>query len=216
MDNGGSGFIIFSLGNPHSSECGQRCQDGATDPYRVFPLWWSNDLDLDGGWSQGSDLLLHTVSNTWEHGGATRQDSVGKEILTDINVTLHDAVVVKLVDTCCFHTNEAWLEHGLGGTESLITNGDDLTIRKLVALLQGRRGSGGLHLLVEVQGNVAELLLDVTDNLPLSCGDEAVASLCEDLDQVVGEIAASEVKTANGVWESITLIDWHGMGHAIT
>ena len=104
MDNGWAGFVVFLFGDPHLLEGGERSQDGATDPYGVFPLWWSNDLDLHGGWGQGRDLLLHTISNTWVHGGATGHDSVGVQVLTDVNIALHDAVVGGLVDTSRFHT----------------------------------------------------------------------------------------------------------------
>merc|ERR1719219_102153 len=85
VDNGWAAFIVFLLGDPHLLEGGKRSQDRATNPYRVFPLWWSNNFDLDGGWSQGSDFLLHSVSNTWVHGGATRHDGVGVQVLTDVN-----------------------------------------------------------------------------------------------------------------------------------
>ena len=46
--------------------------------------------------------------------------------LTDIDVALHDGVVGGLVDTSGFHTNEGRLEEGLGASETLVTNGDDL------------------------------------------------------------------------------------------
>ena len=38
---------------------------------------------------------------------------------------------------CLKLTNERWLEHGFWATETFITNGDDLTIRKLIALFKG-------------------------------------------------------------------------------
>ena len=66
VDNGGSRFIIFLLGDPHLLEGGERGQDGATDPYGVLPLGRSNDLDLHGGGGQILHLLFHTVSNTWK------------------------------------------------------------------------------------------------------------------------------------------------------
>ena len=59
------------------------------------------------------------------------------------------------------------LEEGLGAAEALVANGDDLAVRKLVRLLEGRRLGGRLHLLVEVKRHVGELLLDVTDDLAL-------------------------------------------------
>merc|ERR1712110_492193 len=51
--------------------------------------------------------------------------------------------------------------------EPLVADGDDLAVGKLIGLLEGGGGSGGGHLLLEVKGDVAELLLDVTDNLAL-------------------------------------------------
>merc|ERR1719208_697227 len=71
----------------------------------------------------------------------------------------------------------------------------DLTVGKLIGLLKGGGGGGGGHLLLEVQGDVAELLLDVTDDLTLSGGGEGIASLGEDLHQVVGQLTSSQVKT---------------------
>merc|ERR1719188_1185926 len=120
------------------------------------------------------------------------------------------------MDTTGLHTKEGWLEESLGASESLVSNGDDLTVGKLIGLLKGGGGSSGGHLLLEVKGNIAELLLDVTDNLPLSGGGERVASLGEDLHQVVGELTSSEVKTDDGVWESITLVDGDSVGDTIT
>merc|ERR1719483_1857978 len=54
------------------------------------------------------------------------------------------------------------------------------------------------------------------DNLPLgSCG-ERVATLCQDLHQVVGELTSSKIKTDNGMGESITFIYGDTMGDTIT
>jgi len=64
-------------------------------------------------------------------------------------------------------TNEGRLEHGLGATETFISDGDDLTVGKFVALLKGAAGGGGSHLLLEVEGNVAQLLFDVTNDFAL-------------------------------------------------
>merc|ERR1719249_236765 len=102
------------------------------------------------------------------HGGATRHDGVGVQVLPDVNIALHDGVVGGLMDTARLHTKEGRLEEGLGGTEPLVANGDDLTVGKLIGLLKGGGGSSSGHLLLEVKGNIAELLLDVTDNLTLS------------------------------------------------
>ena len=106
MDNAGARFVIFLLGDPHLLEGGQRSKDGSSNPDGVLPLGRSNDLDLHGGRSQGGDLLLHPVSDSREHGGASREDGVGVQVLPDVNIALHDGVVASLVDTGRFHSWE--------------------------------------------------------------------------------------------------------------
>merc|ERR1712079_959007 len=215
VDDARAGLVVLLLGDPHLLEGGEGIQDGASDPDGVLPLRGSDDLDLDGGGSQSGDLLLHTVSNTGVHGGASGQDSVGVQVLPDVNVALHDGVVDGLVDAARFHTQEAGLEESLGAPETLVADGDDLAVRQLVGLLQGGGGGGSGHLLLEVQGNIAQLLLDVPDNLPLGSGGEGVAPLGEDLHQVVCEVTASQVEPENGMGESVTLVDGHGVGDTI-
>jgi len=216
VDNGWSCLVVLGLGDPHSLEGGEGSKDGATNPDRVLSLWWGDDLDLHGGWGKGGDFLLHTVSNTWVHGGTAGEDVVGVEVLSDVNVALHDGVVGGLVDTGGLHTDEGWLEEGLWASESLVTDGDDLTVWELVALLEGGGGGSGGHLLLEVEGDVAKLLLDVSDDLSLGGGDEAVASLGEDLHEVVGQVSTGKIESHDGVWESVTLVHWDVVGNSIT
>merc|ERR1711942_458850 len=216
VDNGWAALIIFLLGDPHLLEGGEGSKDGSSDPDRVLSLWWSNDLDLDGGRSKSSDFLLHSVSNTRVHGGASRHDSVGIQVLTDVHIALHDRVVCGLVDATGFHAKEGRLEESLGAAETFIANGNDLAIRKLIGFLKRGGGSSSGHLLLKIKSNIAELLLDVTDNLTLSSGGEGVATLSEDLHQVVGELTSSKIKTNNSVGEGITFIDWDTVGDTIS
>merc|ERR1712172_360738 len=216
VDDGGTALVVLLLGDPHLLEGGEGSQDGASDPDGVLPLWGSNDLDLNGGGSEGGDLLLHTVSNTRVHGGATGHDGVGVQVLPDVNIALHDGAVGGLVDSAGFHSQEGRLEEGLRGTEPLITNGDDLAVGKLIGLLEGGGGGSGCHLLLKVKGDIAELLLDVTDNLTLSSGGERVTALSEDLHEVVGELTASQVQTEDGMGKGITFIDGDVVGDTIT
>jgi len=99
VDDGGAGFVVFLLRDPHLLEGGERCKDGASDPDRVFAFWGSDDLDLHCAWGKGGDFLLHSVGDTGVHGGSTRQDIVGVQVLTDVNVALHDGVVCGFVYT---------------------------------------------------------------------------------------------------------------------
>merc|ERR1719187_167452 len=54
------------------------------------------------------------------------------------------------------------------------------------------------------------------DNLPLSSGGEGIATLSEDLHKVVGELTSSQIKTDNGMGESITFIYGDTVGDTIT
>merc|ERR1712212_809284 len=216
VDNGWAALVVLLLGDPHLLEGGEGSQDGASNPDRVLPLGGSDDLDLDGGGSKGGDLLLHAVSNTGVHGGASGHDGVGIQVLPDVNITLHDGVVGGFVDAAGLHSQEARLEESLRAPEPLVADGDDLAVGKLVRLLERGGGSSGGHLLLKVQGNIAQLLLDVTNNLTLSSGGEGVASLGEDLHQVVSELTASQVKTDNGVGKGVTLVDRDTVGDTVT
>merc|ERR1719430_1132613 len=123
------------------------------------------------------------------------------------DITLHDGVVGGFMDATGFHSQEGRLEQSLGASEPLVSDGDDLTVRKLIGLLQGGRGSSSGHFLLEVQSDIAELLLDIPDNLPLSSGGEGVSTLSQDLHQVVGQLTTSQVQADDGMGESITFID---------
>ena len=90
VDNRWAGFVVFLLRDPHLLESREGSQDGAADPDRVFALWWGDDLNLHRGWGEGSDFLLHTIGNAGVHGGATREDCVGVQVFSDIDVALHD------------------------------------------------------------------------------------------------------------------------------
>merc|ERR1711902_402176 len=120
------------------------------------------------------------------------------------------------MDATGFHSKEGRLEESLRAAETLIADGDDLAVGKLVGLLEGGGGSSSGHFLLEVKGDIAELLLDVTDNLALSGGGEGVASLGKDLHQVVSEVTASKVETEDGVGESVTLVDGDSVGDTVT
>ena len=146
----------------------------------------------------------------------TYHDNVAVQVLTDINITLHDGVEGGDVDTTALQTQDVRLEQSLRSTETLVTDGNDLTIRQLVGLLEGRGRGSGLHLLLEVEGDVGELLLDVTDNFTLSRGVEGVATLHQVLDEELGEVTTSKIDTKDGVRERETLVDRNRVGNTIT
>ena len=91
-------------------------------------------MEKKGGWEtyEGSELLLHAVSDTGEHGCSSREHDVSVQVLANVDIALHDGVVCGLVDSGRLHTQEGGLEEGLWATETLVSNGDDLSVGKLV------------------------------------------------------------------------------------
>ena len=75
---------------------------------------------------------------------------------------------------------------------------------------------GGLEFLLEIESNVAKLLLDVPDDFAFSRGVEGVTTLSQVLDQVVGEITPGKVEAEDGVGEGETFVDGDGVGDTIT
>jgi len=47
-------------------------------------------------------------------------------------------------------------------------------------------------------------------------GGEAVASLSEDLHQIVSQISASQIQTEDGVRQSVALVDGHSVADTVT
>lgn len=120
------------------------------------------------------------------------------------------------MDTAALKTKDRRLEESLRSTEALVADGDDLTVRKFVRLLQAGGLAGSLDLLLEVESNVAELLLDVTDDFALGSGGEGVTALGKDLHEVVGQVTTSHVDTGDGVGKSETLVDGDNVSDTVT
>ena len=215
VDDGGAGLVVLLLGDPHGLEGGEGGEDGSSDPDGVLALRGGHDLDLDGGGGEGGDLLGHALGDAGEHGGTSGEDDVGVKVLADVDVALHDRVVGGGVNAVGLLANEGGLEEHLGAAEALVADSDDLAIGQLVRLLQLRRLGGLLHLGVEVNGHVAKLLLDVAHDLALGGGGEGVAALGQDLHHVVGQVAAGQVQTQNGVGKGVALVDGHGVGDTV-
>ena len=134
MNDGWARFVVFLLGDPHLLEGGQTGKDRSANPDRVFALWWSNNLDFHGGWCQSSDLLGQTVGDTAEHSSTTRKNNVCVQVFTDINITFHDGLEHSVMDTFGFFSDQCWLEKNFWAAETLVSDGDDITVWQFVAL----------------------------------------------------------------------------------
>merc|ERR1719378_595012 len=172
-----TGLVVLGLRDPHLLEGGQRREDGAANPHRVLALRRCHDLDLHGRRGEGRELLGHALADALKHGGTAREHDVLVQILADVHVALHDGLERAVMDARRLLADERRLEKHLRGAEALIAHSDDVAVRELVRLVDRRRLVRGLHLLVEVEGHVSELLLDVTHNLALGRGRKRVATL---------------------------------------
>ena len=215
MHDGGAALIVLALGDPHLLEGAQGGQDGASDPHAVLTLRGCHHLDLHSGGRKCGQLLRHSLTNALEHGGATGQHNVGVEVLADVHIALHDGLEGGVVDAAGLLAHEAGLEKDFGAAEALGTDGDDVAVWQLIRLLLVAALARRLHLAVEVQRDVAKLLLDVADNLTLRRGGEGVAALGQDLHHVLREVTAGQVQSQDGVGQGVALVDGHGVGDAV-
>ncbi|PAV60737.1 hypothetical protein WR25_02930 [Diploscapter pachys] len=207
MDDGWAGLVVLLLGDPHLLEGGQRGEDGSSDPDGVLALRGSDDLDLHGAERRANyfPFYFSRISNL---GARAVISFCMRSAIPGYMVVPPDRTVLayrSLRISMSHFMIELYLEESFGATEALVSDGDDLTVREFIGLLERGRGGGGGHLLFEVEGDVAELLLDVTDDFTLSGGGERVTTLGEDLHQVVSQVTSSEIETQDGVGESITL-----------
>ena len=215
VHDGRAALVILALGDPHLLEGAQGGQDGASDPHAVLTLRRCHHLDLHGGGGQRSQLLGHTLADALEHGGATGQHHVGVEVLSDVHIALHDGLEGGVVDAASLLAHKAGLEKDLRASEALGAHGDDVSVGQLVGLLLVAALAGCLHLAVKVQRDVAQLLLDVADNLTLRRGGEGVAALGQDLHHVLREVTAGQIQSEDGVGQGVALVDGHGVRHAV-
>merc|ERR1740116_167396 len=212
----GTRLIVLLLLNPHLLEGGQRGQDGASDPDRVLPLRRSDDLNRHRVRGQILDFLLHSLRDVLVHRRAAAHHHVSVQILPDIDIALHDRREGQFVDSLLSQAQELRLEQSLRRSEPLRSDGDHLTIRQFVILLDLARGLCGLHFLIEIQCDVAQLLLDITHNLLLGRGGERVSSLRQDLLKISRDVTSGQIQSLHGVRQTVSLVDWHSVSHSIT
>ena len=109
MDSGSTELFINCLCHALAVKCGVRGDDGSSNPGQMFSFWRSNDLDLDifrqsrflGKFcvcEESSGLLVNALDDTWVHGGPTRQDDAGKQVLPDVHISLQYRVECQFMD----------------------------------------------------------------------------------------------------------------------
>ncbi len=67
----------------------------------------------------------------------------------------------------------------------------------------------------QARNPTASTYLDVAHDFPLGSGDQRVASLGQDLHEVVGEVATGQVGAHDRVRQRVALVHGHRVRHAI-
>ena len=172
MNNGGSSFLIFCLGDPHGLEGREGTKDRSSDPDKELSLGGSNYLDFHGRWGKSSHLLAKTLGDARVHSCATGHDNVAIKVLADIDIALQDGLVTDFVESWHFLTDHHGLEEGLRASEPLRGYSDNLSIRQFVGfvvlsgIIVGLIASEfTLCFSFVVKGNVTEFFLDISDCL---------------------------------------------------
>lgn len=129
MNNSGTGFLIFGLGDPHGLESGQGTKDGTSDPHQEFTLSRSHDLDFHGRGGKSSHFLAQTFGNTRVHSRATTHHDVAIKILANVDIALQNGVVSDFMEALHFLSDHHGLEESLRAAETLRTNTDHLSVR---------------------------------------------------------------------------------------
>ena len=137
------------------------------------------------------------------------------ELGTRVNIGSVDAVEEQLGDTGAFDVDEVGLEQSFRRSETLAADLDLAAIRQLVRLHERGGLIRELLLDLDVVADIAELLLHDADRLEVSRGVKGVSSQQQELDQVLGDVAAGNVEAAGQVREREPLVDRDDVGDAV-
>jgi hypothetical protein len=113
--------------------------------------------------------------------------------------------------------NDLRIEEDLSGiVPCLVIDLDDaLPIRQFVGPLLLGKGVSRSQSMVVIKGYLAHLLLDLSHKL--SVGGVNVRVLDHQrLKQSLSDVLAGKVDALNGVGESVSLEDWHCVGHSLS
>jgi hypothetical protein len=216
VDDGGSGFFVLLLGDPEGLESGEGRENRSSDPDQELSFLRGNDLDLHGGGGQSGDFLAESFWDAGEHGGSSGHDDVAIKIFSDVNIAFKDGPVDQFVESSHFLSDHGGLEEGFWASESLVSDGDGLSVREFVGLVVLVGLGVALHFGFVVQGHVGEVFLDVSDGFGFGGGSEVDSDFVEEFSQMLSQISASQVVSLDGVWKGITFVDGYCVGHTIS
>jgi len=217
VDDGGTVFLVVLGSDPAGDKGAEGSKSGGTLPDGVLTVGGGDKSNL-GTWGKESlNFVLESIGKTFIHGGTTGEDDVLAKLLADINLGSVDGGVAKLLERLAGFTVKVGLEEELGGLHADGGgDGDNTLVGKGVGIVL----LGGVlsisELLLEVEGNVGLLLLDVTDNFELGSGGERLTGSEEELLHPVGKDTASNLHLLDGVGDAVTFVNGDSVGNTIT
>merc|ERR1711971_1096765 len=118
------------------------------------------------------------------------------------------------MDSARLLADKARLEENLRATEAFAAHRDDVAIWQLISLLLVGALNRCLHLCIEVGSDIAKLFLHITHNLPLRCGGEGIAPLCQDFHEVFSQVSTGQIQAKDGMWKGVPLVDRNRVRYA--
>ncbi|KAG8142526.1 hypothetical protein E2320_006410 [Naja naja] len=205
VDNIWPVFSVVSSHHPHLFEGAQGGDDRRPNPRREPPVWGSDDLDGDALGGFCFKAFEHPFIQTWEERGASRDQHVGIQHITDGGVAFLDAVGDELVEALALVVDVAWGEQDLWGQVEGIPNLDPVAIRKLVFFGEL---FGGLGLsVVGIQGHETQLDLDVFHHgVGFREVPEVLPVFQKKFPQELGNISAPQAQLEDGMGEAVSLV----------
>jgi hypothetical protein len=217
VDDGGTVFLVILSSNPGGWEGAKGSKSWSTLPDGEFAIGWSDNTDLSTSGSKFGDFLLETISETFVHGGTTREDNVLAKILSDINIGGLDWSIWESVKWLATLTVELWLEEKLGALHADASRDSDHTlVGHGVVLVVLWAGLGGGKFSFIVLSDETELLLDIFDDFELGTGGEVMSLALEELLHPVSEDTTGDLHLFDGVGDWETLEDGDSVGDTIT
>ena len=169
-------LVILGLAQPQLLERGQTGQNRPANPHGVLALWWRDDVDAHAAWHAGFQLPRHARGNALEHGRSSTEHHVFVQRLADVVVTLAHAVERSIVQSWGVAFDQAGVEQRFRGLDAFCGHTDSAAVWQLKLALARATFLHLRNLLVEVRRNVAQLLLDVLDDICLRGSRERVSA----------------------------------------
>ena len=220
MDDLSTCIVVVLLGDPVTGEGGEGAESGGTAPHRVVSIWGSNNLGHTLLRCFLLNLVVESGINTLVKSGSTREDDVGIEVSSHIDITVVDRLDGKFGQTESLITllGEGWFEDKLGGFESWSVDIDNLAIRKLEVLYVLVRSSSLLKGLLVILSNKASPLLDSSNNLLPGTSPTLSSNSIkgQKLLHILGDSSSSDEVLANSVRNGETFENWDGVGDTIS